>query len=281
MDKIVYFLDIDDCLIKTTGLTQVHLDTLQSALAQRKIDKAKVITYEFAQTFRRIYAVHQNRKISRKDNSLIDMYLNNLSRVEKQIVSKYGEIKIWSREACLYITAETLGIKLTNSDLTYITTALWNSITQSASFFPDALPFLKSLQMKHFPFYLITASDCRLILDDKSGLFIYNPDYSRKLKLARLTFLTKLGILPENIFIADPYDKPNPRVFRQALAKAKKDSGDKINSVMIGDSVKNDLLPAQKAGIKTLVWINREATKEKGGRNDGIITVNKLTPDLA
>lgn len=257
MSKIVYFLDIDDCLISTSRLRLPHLKEVEKSLKNLKVTKAEEITKEFAASFSRLYSLHQGKKLSLSDQKLFDRWLDKVKDVEKPILEKYGQIKRWSREVGIYLAAQKYGIKLSNNDLIYITNNLWSKISQTASFYPDALPFLRSLQRNKIHFYLITSSDCRLILDDKTGLFRYKPDYSKKLKLARLAKFIKLGIPKENIFIADPYDKPNPWVFLEALNQAKKDVGVGFTSIMIGDSLKNDLLPAKRAGMEKVIWLKR------------------------
>ncbi len=321
----IYFLDIDDCLIHTSQLTDNHLSAIKNQLKISGVAKAKEITNEFALSFRRMYDNHQGKPLTSHEEKLNKLYMQRLIELEKPVLEKFGEVKRWSREVCLYIAAQKIGITLTNDEIISVTNILWAKITQYAVFYPDAKPFLQNLINKTIPFYLITSSDSRLTMDDDTQLFHYDPEYSRNLKLQRLKIFTDMGIPQENIFIGDPYDKPKIWVFEEALKKARKDyltfsikTGDasdgftlnkftmkgipisaqtdnrrsstnlgyasgrtrklkyeKYISVMIGDSVANDLIPAKKAGMEKLIWINRNAKLEKQEK-DGILILNSL-----
>ena len=281
MSKTVYFLDIDDTLIKTTSITQDHRNALKSALQSLKIERANEIVSDFSATYSNLYATHQGKMLSNKDPKDLENFVKSLTELEKFIIEKYGEIKIWSREAALYISAEKYGITLSNHNLSDLSNTLWNKITQNASFYPDSLPFLDYLNTQKAPFYLISASDCRLTLDEKTGYFEYDPLYSRNLKLKRFEILYQKGIDKKQVYVGDPYDKPNPWVFLEALNQAKSDVKEKFTSIMIGDSIKNDLLPAKKAGMDKIIWLNRGSAKEKEVRKDRIMAINKLTVDLS
>ncbi len=325
MKSIIFFLDIDDCLIHTSQLTDDHLKVISNQLSAIGVAKAEEITNEFALSFRRMYNKHQGKPLTHDEEKLFKSYLQRLTQLEKPVMEKWGEVKRWSREVCLYIAAQKFGITLTNDEIISVTNILWAKITQYAVFYPDSKPFLQNLINKTIPFYLITSSDSRLTLNDDTQLFHYDPEYSRNLKLQRLKIFTDMGIPQENIFIGDPYDKPKIWVFEEALKKAKKDyltfslkTGDasdgftlnkftmkgipisaqtnnrrsstnlgyasgrtrklkyeKYISVMIGDSVANDLIPAKKAGMEKLVWINRNAKIERE-ETDGILILDSL-----
>lgn len=277
MSKIVYFLDIDDCLIKTTTITDDHRNALKDAFHKLKIQKAEEIVSDFSAGYSRLYAVHQGKSLPSQDQKLLDKFIKRLRELEKFIIEKYGEIKIWSREAALYISAEKYSIKLSNITLSNLSNTLWDKITQNATYYPDTLPFLSYLKNDKVPFYLISASDCRLTLNERTGYFEYDPGYSRDLKLKRFKILYRAGIVDKQIFVGDPYDKPNPWVFRQALNQAKKDAGNRFTAIMIGDSVKNDLLPAKEAGMDKIIWLNREGKDNTPKDNGKIWAVNNFT----
>src|SRR3989338_2087042 len=253
----VFFLDIDDCLIETSRLGKNELTALETSLIKLKVPNSSEITKEFANSFHCLYDRHQGKKLTKSDLIKLKQYMSRLKELETNIIHKFGQIKKWSREVCLYISAEKYKAKLTNRKLITASNKPWQAITNNTPFYPDAKRFLQSLIIKHQPFYLITSSDCRLQYDDKKDEFIYDPDYSRKLKLKRLEKFIKNGVPVENILIGDPSDKPSLQVFKNALQKAKKDLEQPFESIMIGDSLKNDLIPAQKAGINQLILINR------------------------
>lgn len=267
MSKFVLFLDIDDTLTNTSRLTADQLEVLEKSLAKIGREKAAQITQEFFTSFSRQFDQHQGLKLSVMDKARLKSDLEKMSKRQNSIVQKFGKPKIWSREAWIYLSAEKHGINLSNNDLIYITNCLWSKISQTTKFYSDTLPFLKFLVQKKIPFYLITASDCRLQFDEKKGQFIYNPRYSHKLKMDRLKIFTDLGIPKKHIFIADPFDKPDPWVFQKALDYTCKETKEgKFISIMIGDSLANDLIPAKKAVMNKLFLIKRE-----GSGNDPII----------
>lgn len=272
MNQKVYFLDIDDCLITTSSLTKEHLSVISNQLSEFGVKESKEITAEFANSFKRLYDNHQGIQLSLKKQKLMDAYMRRLTQLEQPILQKYDEVKRWSREVCLYIAAEKYGVKISNEQIVLIAQTLWDKITQKAVFYPDAKPFLESLISREIPFYLITSSDSRLVLKDTEQLFYYDPEYSRNLKMARLRLFTDMGISASHIFIGDPYDKPKPWVFQQAFEYVKKEIKGPFHSIMIGDSYKNDLIPAQSVGMEELILMNRIKSKEKYPRDVKIIT---------
>ncbi|KKS95878.1 MAG: hypothetical protein UV73_C0013G0023 [Candidatus Gottesmanbacteria bacterium GW2011_GWA2_43_14] len=262
----VYFLDIDDCLIETSRLGKDELEALRTALEKLGLPRSAEITAEFKKSFHLLYDKHQGKPKTTEDESELEKYMDRLKVLQSEIISKWGQVKKWSRECFIYIAAEKYGVKLTSQQVSFSARLLWKSIAGHTPFYPDAKAFLHKLITRKIPFYLISSSDCRLTFDDRKNLFYYEPDYSKKLKIGRLKKLTGMGIPEENIFLGDPFDKPDPRIFRQALAKAKKVHGPGIHTVTIGDSPENDLEPAAVAGIKELVWINRHATLKSNHR---------------
>ncbi len=278
MQKSVYFLDIDDCLIRTSLLEKNHLDRLNDSLRQNGIQNYSQITQEFGLSFNILFSRHQGKILGKIEQSIADFYLSRLKEIEKPIIDRYGDIKRWSREAILYIAAERVNTKLNNAQLQSSVEALWDEITTRADFYPDALPFLKKLLDMKKPFYLITSSDSRLTLSETTGLFHYNPQHSKKLKMKRLKKFTKIGIPTDHIFIADPYDKPNSQIFLEAMNFALKELGSFFQSVMIGDSVKSDLLPAKKAGFEKLILLRRHRQMENiPGGIEIISTLSQLS----
>lgn len=278
MQKSVYFLDIDDCLIRTSRLEKNHLDRLSDSLRQNGIQNYSQITQEFGLSFNILFSRHQGKILGKIEQSIADFYLSRLKEIEKPIIDRYGDIKRWSREAILYIAAERVNTKLNNAQLQSSVEALWDEITTRADFYPDALPFLKKLLDMKKPFYLITSSDSRLTLSETTGLFHYNPQHSKKLKMKRLKKFTKIGIPTDHIFIADPYDKPNSQIFSEAMNFALKELGSFFQSVMIGDSVKSDLLPAKKAGFEKLILLRRHRQMENiPGGIEIISTLSQLS----
>lgn len=277
MKKIVFFLDIDDCLIQTSRLTQDHLRAIKNQLSSLGVSKVLEITKEFSVSFRRLYDRHQGRLLNKESIHQLNKYLIKLHELEKPVFEKYNEVKRWSREVCLFIAGEKNGVKLSNKILVDTAHTLWEEITKNAIFYPDAKIFLDKLLTQHIPFYLITSSDSRLILKDESGFFSYDPMYSKKLKQKRLAILTDMGIPLENIFIGDPFDKPKTWVFENALTKAKVDIKEEFISIMVGDSLTNDLIPAQIAGMDKFILIKRDTDKKKIKSPKGIVILKSFS----
>jgi FMN phosphatase YigB (HAD superfamily) len=275
MTKTV-FLDIDDCLIQTSQLTKGDLKAVEDTMRYLGIKKASKITFDFAKMFQTQYDKHQSKNIPASKQDKLTKFTQKMKRLQKKIITKYRQYKKWSREVFIYTSAMNLDVKLTNNQILLISKKLWEKIQNHAQFYPDSKPFLDKLKENRIPFYLITSSDCRLTLNANEGLFEYDPEYSKDLKIKRLKILTDWGIPKENIFVGDPIDKPDVWVFQQALQKAKNDNPMLEETVMIGDSVKNDLNPAKKAGMDKLIFLNRHSKKRVIKRNDGILEVNSL-----
>ena len=262
----VFFLDIDDCLIETSRLGKEELSALYTALKRLDIPRSREITAEFEKSFHRLYDLHQEKLLSKPQQEELEKYLSRLYELQAEIITKWGQVKKWSRECFIFIAAEKYGVKLDSQQTAVAAENLWKSIAGHTPFYVDAKRFLHKLIAQKIPFYLISSSDCRLTFNDKKKLFEYDWEYSKKLKLQRLEKLIRLGIPHENIFLGDPYDKPDPWVFRQALTKAKKDIPGVFHSVMIGDSPKNDLEPALKIGMDKFIWINRHKKAIAGSK---------------
>lgn len=272
----VFFLDIDDCLIETSRLGIAELTTLENSLIAQKVPYAAKITEEFSLSFHRLYDHHQGKRLSNSDNEELKRYMDKLSKLQTNIIREYGQIKKWSRETFLYIAAEKYKISLSSRQIKTTTFALWSAITAHNPFYPDALKFLKNAIRKKLGIYLISSSDCRLQYDGKNNNFIYDPDYSKSLKLKRLEKFIRLGIPENHIFIGDPFDKPDLRLFKHALSFAKKDNPFPFQSTMVGDSVKNDLLPAKEAGINKLILIDRNKTQLGKNQNEEIEVIDSF-----
>lgn len=278
--KKVFFLDIDDCLIRTSALTGEHLKVVSNQLSVSGIKEYQEITREFARSFRRLYDQHQSKYMPIADRRILNSYLKRLAELEKPVVEKFGEIKRWSREICLYIAAEKSGVNLSNEILVKTADALWKKITDYAVFYPDAEIFLDRLKDEKIPFYLITSSDSRLMKNDKTELFHYDPVYSRDLKLRRLQRFLDLGIPQNHIFIGDPIDKPKTRVFEEAMNQAKKENPYPFESVMVSDSVTNDLIPAHAIGMNKLVLLDRSGKLKLNEYDVPVRIMSKLSYDL-
>ena len=277
MIRKVFFLDIDDCLIHTSALTDKHLYAIKEELNKFGIKKAREITQEFAASFQRLYDVHQGKHLSSYNQKLFEDYLRKLTQLEKPVVEKFGEIKRCSREICLFIAGQKYSIDLSNEILVKTANTLWTKITQYANFYPDAEIFLNKLIHQHIPFFLITSSDSRLTKDDKTSLFYYDPKYSRDLKMNRLQKFIDLGIPSEHIFIGDPVDKPKLWVFEEALKYARNELQTDFESVMISDSYSNDLIQAEKVGMDKFVLILRHNSQTKlFPKKFKLITIRKL-----
>lgn len=277
MQKI-FFLDIDDCLIQTTRLTKEHLRVIETTLYKLGVSKSREITGEFFRAFRRLYDKHQGKSLSAKEDILLANYMKRLTQLEQPVVDAFGEVKRWSREVNLFVAAEKYKVKLTYNQVHETTSKLWDKIAQKADYYPDTIPFLHKLFSRNISAFLISSSDSRLKYNNSSGLFFYDPDYSRCLKMKRLQKFRDLGIPENHIFIGDPYDKPKKWVFEEALKEARREAGPilGLKTVMVGDSLVNDLSPARLAGFDKFYWLRRELPTPCFVRPDGIIVINSL-----
>jgi putative hydrolase of the HAD superfamily len=101
------------------------------------------------------------------------------------------------------------------------------------------------------------------VLSQLSGRYQVNvvSNYYGNLK----TVLAEAGFLPYITHVIDStvvgVRKPDPAIWRMAIEA----SGCRPEEMLVvGDSIKNDILPAQSLGCAT-AWLTREATEEYGG----------------
>lgn len=274
--KKIYFFDIDDCLIHTSALRDVHKDAIRSALTATGVTKAQEITDTFVRQFHLLYSRHQGNIQTEEEKEELTSYLKRLEELESPVIEKFHEPKKWSREVCLFVAGEKHGVILSKEQLTRTVDALWQAIGDNALFYPEAKEFLTRMITLRIPFYLVTSSDGRLLYDESARLFEYDPDYARESKFKRLHIFLEMGVPKERIFVGDPVDKPDPWVFLQALQKAQDELKEAFIAVMVGDSLKNDLLPSQKAGYDEQVLILREKKDKTETVPPGIRIISSL-----
>ena len=116
MQKTI-FLDIDDCLIETSRLGKPELDALEKSLVAQKIPKASKITEEFGLSFHRLYDSHQGKKLDKKANQELQLYMDKLHKLQNNIIHEYGQVKKWSRECFLYLAAEKFDVAISSTQI--------------------------------------------------------------------------------------------------------------------------------------------------------------------
>jgi HAD superfamily hydrolase (TIGR01549 family) len=122
---------------------------------------------------------------------------------------------------------------------------LWDPSTRRVMFFPDTMPYLKSLKKRGIKVAVVSNTGCftcPLFKEGENGLF----------DAVALSF--ELGVL-----------KPDPKMFKWALKKL----GTKPEeTLMVGDTLTDDILPAEKLGMKC-VLIRRENDRTSVTKNMG------------
>ena len=113
--------------------------------------------------------------------------------MQKQVLQGYGTKKKWSREVFIKLYADRLNIEITPEVIHSSIYVYWILLTKKTIVFNDALRLFKTIHNFKRPIYLITSSDARLKMQP-NGQFIYDPEYSKKLKAERIEILKERGL---------------------------------------------------------------------------------------
>ncbi len=174
--------------------------------------------------------------------------MRDLSRLEGRFSELYG-LRVWSREAYLLLAAQAVGRVLTAKELEEARDRFFLAARDASRLYPDTLPFSAYLSRRSIPLLAMTGSDCILCVGPGCVLD-YNPDFSREYKERRLGDIRSIA---QDVFIGDPYDKPDGRFFDEMWTRALKLcptlTGETL--LVLGDSEKNDLEVPRSRGWNT------------------------------
>lgn len=178
-----------------------------------------------------------------------------------------AEVKQWSRECLIAICLEDLGEKPTAALIEQEAELYWRAITEGTVVYPDAAELARRCVSRGISIHFATNSDGFLGFDDARGTFTYDPAQSARKKIARLHLLRAHGMNEGNITVGDPIGKPHPAFYEKALAGL-----DRAHTLVVGDSLTNDVLPFLKAGVARGAWLRRGG----GEGAEGVTAVKTL-----
>lgn len=280
----IWFFDIDDTLIDTAGTSSIAAEGIQK-IFQNHFDKetADRVVNEYNNIFDYMLAGYRayNNDWSNVEGGekAFDEFLDQIGGMQKQVLQDYGSIKKWSREVFLKMAADRLNIEVAPEIIHNSIDEYWISLTEKTKIFDDALLLFEIIHKHKSPICLVTSSEARLKMEP-DGQFIYNPEYSKKLKAERIEILKGRGLDYNSVIIGDPIDKPEVAFFQEALDTARNDSREdnivNSNCIMVGDSFDRDLrTPKEKLdfGLVVLYELGQEKLVEV---EPGFITTGDL-----
>lgn len=182
----------------------------------------------------------------------------------------FAEVKQWSRECLVAICFEDLGVTPTAALISASAGAYWRTVTEKTVVYPDARELARRLLGRGITIHFATNSDGFLGFDEAARRFTYDPVDSARRKVERLALLREVGMNEGNITVGDPIGKPHPEFYERALAGL-----DRGATLVVGDSLTNDVLPFLKAGARHGVWLRRH-----GGEGEQGVTAVKTLLEL-
>jgi FMN phosphatase YigB (HAD superfamily) len=174
--------------------------------------------------------------------------------------SGFVEVKQWSRECLVAICLEDLGETPTAERVTREARAYWRAITERSTVYPDAAELARRCLAVGVSIHFATNSDGFLGFDEARRTFTYDPEDSARRKVARLHMLRAIGMNDHNITVGDPIGKPNPIFYQKALRGL-----DRGRTLVVGDSLTNDVLPFLEAGVARGAWLRRQGGEGERG----------------
>jgi FMN phosphatase YigB (HAD superfamily) len=273
-------VDVDDVLIATAEALDAAIDAMLVPLADHFGQRqAAAVQREFTRSMgigvRRLRAGDAS-----PDDEYADL-MRRTARWQRGLTESGVEVKAWSRHALVACALEACDLPVTAAVVEAAADRYWTTVTARAAVYPDAVGLIRRLRDAGVAIHLATGSDGFLTFDDVRQTFTYAPEESVRLKLARLRGLAALGFGPDDITVADPIGKPNPEFFRVALRRFSAATGQDVDlaaTVVVGDSLANDILPLLDLGAAHGVWLLRDGTSASGGsrRHPQVTVVSSL-----
>jgi len=237
--------DIDYTLIDFETGHQAGIEALSQIFDEQ-------FAKEVSQMFNLILEGHRRLENENwEKRAQLNFLIKRIMELQSPFINQYG-IKVWSRETWILLTAEKLRKPVDRKQIERGRDSYWKALSQNATLYSDAKPFLELLQRMKLPLILMTGSDSILKINDNLSLK-YDPTFSKQYKRNRLK---ALPFSYQGLVIGDPIDKPNPRFFEKLFKTVTNTLGfsppmDKI--LVIGDSQRNDLEIPSQLGCNTLL----------------------------
>ncbi len=250
----IWFFDLDDTLINTAGAGLIASDGIYDFLSKEiGAQSTQKIRDRFIQLFDLLllgYRVKSEEgwKQILGGKKSYDELLVKIKNTQPAVIKRYGHEKKWSREVLIKIAADDNNLNLSPTQVQNAANAYWNDLADKVELTRGAASLLRTIHQHNRPAYIITSSDGRLEMQ-KDGKFIYEPEYSEKLKSDRVEKMKEKGLIYSAYRIGDPEDKPHLDFFEKIINVANKDLGriDYKNCIMFGDSYSGDLETPRKS----------------------------------
>ena len=222
------------------------------------------VAKEYGEEFARAFAgwfqtTLEGRRIRGEDWSKVPGGKVTFDEIAKAIHAELGTGTYlpWSRQLGAVYVQEALGLPVNREEAEHIGNFYWQNIAAHVVVYPAARAFLERMQAAGMRFHIFTGSDSHL--QWVGGEWMYDPEYSRRVKAERIVPLTEMGLRPTSVTIGDPVDKPDPRFYRTMLENASVAAGERIDSssaVTVGDSHEADVrAPLAILGFKAGYWL--------------------------
>jgi FMN phosphatase YigB (HAD superfamily) len=253
-------VDVDDVLIATAEALDAAAEAMLVPLAEHFGQRhAAAVQREFTRSMG--IGV---RRLRTCDGAPDDEYADLMRRTawwQRGLTEAGFEVKAWSRHALVACALQACDLPVTAEVVGAATDQYWTTVAAQAAVYPDAAVFVQRLRDAGVAIHLATGSDGFLAFDDARQAFTYVPEESVRLKLARLRCMASLGLEAGDISVGDPIGKPHPQFFRAALRRFAAVIGrdvDLASTVVVGDSLTNDLLPLLDLGAAHGLWLLRD-----------------------
>lgn len=277
----VWFADIDDTLIDTVKKHEVASDSIAGVLKPLVgEEKAEEVAKRFAETFQLLVTFHQSMvddevEIAEDARKLREELQVRIDECQQEIKQQWGMAKKFSREVLLKLVGEDCGVSLAPEQIKECADSYWHRLESHTICFDDARKLTEDIARVGCPLYLITSSDARLALKE-NGQFEYEPESSRRFKMARIEKLRARGLYYRKAFIGDPVDKPTPEFFEMVYRGVERDLGRQLNPehiVVLGDSYASDLHVPVSAWNATLGILYRRGQENVAFEQERVVSV--------
>jgi hypothetical protein len=258
----IWFSDLDNTLVATLEASTIAADSISEVFeepySQEAAQAVKARFNTFFKLLRAGNAVRTDQDWADHGVEKIDYdrLMGDISASQRQVREVYGQPKTWSREVLIKLAADSCGLSVDPSLIKTAADTYWRTLSEHTEIFPDALDLVQHIYDHGRAFYIATSSDGRLIMQP-DGQFTYDPELSKTFKRERIEILQRKGLRFSDIFIGDPEDKPELDFFQQTVSMAETDQGhsiDRSTAIMLGDSLRNDLLvPKEQLGFGLVV----------------------------
>lgn len=259
-------LDVDDVLVRTSDTLDAASEAMLGPLS-RHLGRAQAAAVQGEFRCYMEVAIRRLRAAGHvPDDECADL-MRRTARWQSGLTEAGFEVKRWSRHALVACALEARGLPVTAAVVDEAADRYWATVAARAGIYPDAATFVARLRSAGVALHLATGSDGFLTFDDARQTFAYVPTESARRKMARLRDLTSLGFAPDDVTVGDPVGKPDAAFCRLVLRRFAAVTGAEVDlagSVVIGDSLTEDILPFLDLGVAQGVWLLRDGGARGG-----------------